>query len=145
MLASLNKVLLIGCLGNDPDVKDLKNGGLITTFSLATNRYSKDREPQTEWHRVKAFGKAAENLAKYTNKGSQLYVEGHLQTSDWQDQNGRHERTEIIVDSFQFLSSRQSSQSSQATQKQERLEQKPTKKQPPPRAEDWPDDDDIPF
>jgi len=111
-MASVNKVILIGNLGRDPETRYMPDGGAITNISVATTDKWKDKngEPQekTEWHRVAFFGKLAEIAGEYLKKGSQVYVEGRLQTRKWQDKDG-HDKytTEIVADRMQMLGSRQ--------------------------------------
>lgn len=110
-MASVNKVILIGNLGRDPETRFLPDGGAITNISIATTDVWKDKsgdkQEKTEWHRVAFFGKLAEIAGEYLKKGSQVYVEGRLQTRKWQDKEG-HEKftTEIIADRMQMLGSR---------------------------------------
>jgi single stranded DNA-binding protein (ssb) len=102
-MASVNKVILIGNLGRDPETRFLPDGGAVTNISIATTDVWKDKsgdkQEKTEWHRVAFFGKLAEIAGEYLKKGSQVYVEGRLQTRKWQDKEG-HEKftTEIIAD-----------------------------------------------
>ena len=103
MARGINKVILVGNLGNDPDVKYTQSGMAVTRISLATTSVRKDRDgnnqERTEWHRVVFFGKVAEIAGEYLRKGSQVYVEGRLQTRKWQDQSGQDRyTTEIVVD-----------------------------------------------
>jgi single-strand DNA-binding protein len=111
----VNKVILIGNLGADPDVRSMANGNSVATVSLATSESWRNREtgePQerTEWHRVVFFGKLAEVVGQYCRKGSRIYVEGRLQTRKWQGQDGQDRyTTEVVVDirgSMQMLDSR---------------------------------------
>ena len=102
----INKVILIGNLGQDPEVRYMPSGGAVTNISLATSETWRDKQTgeekeRTEWHRVVVMGKLAEIAGEYLKKGSQVYFEGKLQTRKWQDQDG-HERytTEVLVDSF---------------------------------------------
>ncbi len=100
----INKVILVGNLGNDPEIRYTPNGGAIANLSIATSEQWKDRntgEPRekTEWHRVVIFGKLAEIAGEYLRKGSQVYLEGKLQTRKWQDQSGQDRyTTEVVVD-----------------------------------------------
>ncbi len=100
----INKVILVGNLGNDPEIRYTPNGGAIANLSIATSEQWKDRntgEPKekTEWHRVVIFGKLAEIAGEYLRKGSQVYLEGKLQTRKWQDQSGQDRySTEVVVD-----------------------------------------------
>ena len=102
----INKVILVGNLGQDPEVRYTPNGGAITTISIATSESWKDKntgqtQEKTEWHRVVFFGKLAEIAGEYLRKGSQVYVEGKLQTRKWQDKQGQDRyTTEVVVDGF---------------------------------------------
>ena len=111
----VNKVILVGNLGNDPEIRYTPNGGAIANLSIATSEQWKDRnsgEPRekTEWHRVVIFGKLAEIAGEYLRKGSQVYLEGKLQTRKWQDQSGQDKyTTEVVIDiggSMQMLGGR---------------------------------------
>ena len=111
-MAGVNKVILIGNLGNDPDMRYMPNGEAVANLSIATSETWNDKNTgekreRTEWHRVVAYRKTAEIIGQYTKKGSKLYVEGKLQTRKWTDQSGQPRyTTEIIADSIQFLDSR---------------------------------------
>jgi single-strand DNA-binding protein len=110
-MASVNKVILIGNLGRDPETRYLPDGGAVTNISIATTDAWKDKngdkQERTEWHRVAFFGKLAEIAGEYLKKGSQVYVEGRLQTRKWQDKEGQDKyTTEIIADRMQMLGSR---------------------------------------
>ncbi|MGB1271520.1 MAG: single-stranded DNA-binding protein [Endozoicomonas sp.] len=117
MARGVNKVILIGNLGNDPDVRFTPNGGAVANLSVATSESWKDRntgqqQEKTEWHRVVIFGKLAEIAQQYLRKGSKVYLEGKLQTRKWQGQDGQDRySTEVVVDGFsgqlQMLDSRQ--------------------------------------
>ncbi|ALS97018.1 single-stranded DNA-binding protein [Lacimicrobium alkaliphilum] len=101
----INKVILVGNLGQDPEVRYTANGKAVANLSLATSESWKDQSGQiqekTEWHRVVLFGKLAEIAGEYLRKGSQIYVEGKLQTRKWQDQQGQDKyTTEIVLDPF---------------------------------------------
>lgn len=108
-MASLNKVQLIGHLGQDPQTRYLPSGDAITNISIATSENWKDkttgdRKERTEWHRVTFFGKLAEIAGQYLNKGSQCYVEGRLRTRKWQDKDGTDRyTTEITADQLVML------------------------------------------
>ena len=111
-MASVNKVILIGNLGRDPETRYMPEGGAITNISIATTEKWKDKngemQEKTEWHRVAFFGKLAEIAGEYLKKGSQVYVEGRLQTRKWQDKDGQDKyTTEIVADRMQMLGSRQ--------------------------------------
>ncbi len=111
-MASVNKVILIGNLGRDPETRYMPDGGAVTNVSIATTETWKDKagekQEKTEWHRVAFFGKLAEIAGEYLKKGSQVYVEGRLQTRKWQDKEGQDKySTEIVADRMQMLGSRQ--------------------------------------
>ena len=111
-MASVNKVILIGNLGRDPETRYMPDGGAITNVSIATTEAWKDKngekQEKTEWHRVAFFGKLAEIAGEYLKKGSQVYVEGRLQTRKWQDKDGQDKyTTEIVANAMQMLGSRQ--------------------------------------
>ncbi len=102
----LNKVLLIGNLTRDPELKALPSGIKVTSASLATNRTWKDqngaRQEAVEYHNLVVFGKQAETLKQYAKKGTSLMIEGRLQTRSWETEGKKNYRTEIVVESFQF-------------------------------------------
>ena len=108
----VNKVILIGTLGRDPEVRNTQTGTVIANMSLATSEVWKDktsgeRKEQTEWHRISMFGRTAEIARDYLRKGSKVYLEGRLQTRKWQDKEGKDQyTTEIIANEFQMLDSR---------------------------------------
>jgi single-strand DNA-binding protein len=111
-MASVNKVIIIGNLGRDPETRYMPEGGAITNISVATTETWKDKQGEkqekTEWHRVAFFGKLAEIAGEYLKKGSQVYVEGRLQTRKWQDKDGADKyTTEIVANAMQMLGSRQ--------------------------------------
>ncbi|MCL4114966.1 UNVERIFIED_CONTAM: hypothetical protein GTU68_062001 [Idotea baltica] len=100
---TVNKVTILGRLGNDPEVRTTQNGTTVATLSIATNDGYGDNLT-TEWHRIVVFGKGAEAIQKYTRKGSQLFIEGRLRTSKYQDKNGNTQySTDIIASSFEFI------------------------------------------
>ncbi len=103
----INKVILYGNLTKDPELKSLPSGMHVNSFSLATNRSTKDssgaRKDVVEYHNVVAFGKQAEIIHQYVKKGNPIYIEGRIQTRSWDGQDGKKQyRTEIILESFQF-------------------------------------------
>ena len=107
----INKVILVGNLGRDPEVRSTASGSPVANFSLATTRkWSREgqRQEQTEWHNIVCFGRQAEVAGQYLVKGRQVYVEGRIQTSSWDDKNTGEKkyRTEIICENFQMLGSR---------------------------------------
>ena len=104
----MNKVILCGNLGADPEIRTTNGGTSVATLRLATNERLKtaagDWEPHTEWHRVTAWGKTAENLAQYKKKGDTILVEGRLQTRKWQDDSGADRySTEVVADKVEFV------------------------------------------
>ena len=110
-MASVNKVILVGNLGRDPEVRYMPDGAAIANISVATTDAWKDKngekQERTEWHRVAFFGKLAEIVGEYLKKGSQVYVEGRLQTRKWQDKEGQDRyTTEIVADRMQMLGGR---------------------------------------
>ena len=110
-MASVNKVILIGNLGRDPELRFVQSGQAVANFTLATNDRWTDRDgkPQerTEWHRIVVWGKQAENCANYLAKGRSVYVEGRLQTREWEDKEGqKRQTTEVVAQLVQFLGSR---------------------------------------
>ncbi|HEY6281820.1 MAG TPA: single-stranded DNA-binding protein [Burkholderiales bacterium] len=110
-MASVNKVIIIGNLGRDPEVRYMPDGGAVANISVATTGTWKDKsgekQERTEWHRVAFFGKLAEIAGEYLKKGSQVYVEGSLRTRKWQDKEGKERyTTEIVADRMQMLGSR---------------------------------------
>jgi single-strand DNA-binding protein len=115
LVLSVNKVILLGRVGNDPEVKFMPSGNAVVNLSIATNRKFKNQdsgsyEDKTEWHRVVFFNKPAETIGQYVKKGQQLYVEGRLQTRKWQDKDGIEKySTDIISDNFTFVGSKSDS------------------------------------
>jgi len=112
MARGINKVILIGNLGQDPEVKYMPNGGAVANVTVATSESWKDKntgeqQERTEWHRVVFFRRLAEIAGEYLKKGSKVYIEGRLQTRKWQDQQGNDRyTTEIIANDMQMLDSR---------------------------------------
>ena len=110
-MASVNKVILIGNLGRDPEIRYLPSGDAVANFSIATTEKWKDKngemQEQTEWHRIAFFGRQAEIVGEYLRKGSSVYVEGRLQTRKWTDKDGNERyTTEIRGDRMQMLGAR---------------------------------------
>ena len=112
MARGINKVILVGNLGNDPEVKSMPSGGMVANVSIATSSSWKDKNTgemneKTEWHRVVFFNRLAEIVGEYLRKGSQIYVEGRLQTRKWQDQSGNDRySTEVVGSEMQMLGGR---------------------------------------
>ena len=107
---NINKVIVAGRLGRDPELKTLPKGTEVCSFSIASNRVWKDQQGQkqeaTEWHNIVFFGKRAATVAQYFKKGKEIYIEGRLQTRSWEKDGHTNYRTEIVGDNFQFVGSR---------------------------------------
>ncbi|EGR0671064.1 single-stranded DNA-binding protein [Vibrio vulnificus] len=175
---SVNKVILVGNLGNDPEIRYMPSGGAVANITVATSETWRDKatgEPRekTEWHRVTLYGKLAEVAGEYLRKGSQVYIEGQLQTRKWQDQNGQDRySTEVVVQGYngimQMLGGRQQQGGAPAMggapqqqqggwgqpqqpaaqpsyQKQAPAQQQPMQSQPQYNEPPMDFDDDIPF
>ena len=112
MARGINKVIIVGNLGQDPETRYMPSGAAVTNFTVATNESWKDKQTgeqkeRTEWHRVAMFNRLAEIAAEYLRKGSQVYIEGKLRTRKWQGQDGQDRyTTEIIADEMQMLGGR---------------------------------------
>jgi len=148
----VNKVILIGNLGQDPEVRYMPNGNAVANITLATSESWKDKntgetQEKTEWHRVVFFRRLAEVVGEYLKKGSKVYVEGRLQTRKWQDNNGQDRyTTEIVADQMQMLDSRGGSAAfdgNKPAQQQSAPSAAPVASPAP--APDQGFDDDIPF
>lgn len=150
MARGVNKVILIGNLGNDPEVRYLPNGNAVANITLATSDSWKDKQTgqqqeRTEWHRVCFFGKVAEIVGEYARKGSKLYVEGRLQTREWEKDGVKRYTTEVVVDmggQMQLLDGKPADGGARAEPAQPRQQAAP-QSQPAPQADDF--DDGIPF
>jgi len=110
-MASVNKVILIGNLGRDPELRYTQGGSAVANFTLATNERWRDKDgnnqERTEWHRIVVWGRTAENCAQYLQKGRPVYIEGRLQTREWEDKDGnKRNTTEINALTVQFLGGR---------------------------------------
>lgn len=143
-MAGVNKVIIVGNLGDNPEVRYSQQGKAIANISVATSETWKDqsgeRQERTEWHRIVLFRRLAEIAGEYLSKGSKVYIEGKLQTRKWQDQQGQDRyTTEIVADQMQMLDTR-GQQQNQPPQNQAPRNAPPP---PPPPANDF--DDDIPF
>jgi single-strand DNA-binding protein len=170
MARGINKVILIGNVGADPEVRFMPNGDAVCNITLATSDQWKDKQtgqPQekTEWHRIVFFGRIAEVIGEYVRKGSKLYIEGRLQTREWEKEGVKRYTTEIVVDvrgQMQLLDGapqgQQQSPQQQAPQQQRPQQQRPQQQRPqqqsynqqptqhnapPPSYDNF--DDDIPF
>lgn len=145
MARGVNKVIIVGTLGADPDTSYAPSGSAITKLSIATNESWKDKETgeqkeKTEWHRISMFGRLAEISAEYLRKGSQVYIEGKLATNKWQDKEGNDRwTTEIIANQMQMLGGRPTGNATSS--KSNEIQQSPP--EPPAGTDDF--DDDIPF
>lgn len=142
MAGSVNKVILIGNLGNDPEVRYLESGQAVANFSLATNRAyttkDNERREETEWHRVVLWGKLAEIAEKYLAKGRTIYVEGRLRTRQWTDQNGVEKyTTEIVGETMTMLGGKGDQERTQATNATPQIAQ--------PETANETIEDDLPF
>ena len=130
---SVNKVILVGNLGQDPESRFTPQGTAVTNLSVATNETWKNQngesQDKTEWHRIVMYGKMAETAAEYMKKGQMVYVEGRLRTKEWEDQNqNKRKTTEVMCDNFTMLGRRADNQPSQNN-----------------RIEPTTEDDDLPF
>lgn len=164
----VNKAIIVGNLGNDPEIRYMPNGGAVANLTVATSESWRDKatgeqKEKTEWHKVALFGKLAEVAGEYLRKGSQVYIEGQLQTRKWQDQNGQDRyTTEIVVQGFngvmQMLGGKSEGQQrpQQAPQQQnwgqpqqqapqQAPQQQPQQAQPQYNEPPMDFDDDIPF
>jgi len=108
MAKGINKAIILGRLGSDPEVRHTPSGSTVANFSVATSRSWKNKDgenvDETEWHRIVAWGRLAEICKEYLRKGSQIYLEGRIQTRDWEDQNGQKRyTTEIVMNEMQML------------------------------------------
>ena len=119
-MAGINKVIIVGFLGNDPDVRTMPNGELVANITVATSeswtdKNTGERKETTEWHRIVLYRRLAEIAGQYLTKGSQVYIEGRLKTRKWQDSNGQDRyTTEIQGDNLQMLGGRQDEPKQQA-------------------------------
>lgn len=159
-MRGVNKVILVGTCGQDPEVRYLPNGNAVTNLSLATSEQWTDKQTgqkveKTEWHRVSMFGKVAEIAGEYLRKGSQVYIEGKLQTREWEKDGIKRYTTEIVVDmqgTMQLLGGRpQGDQQGQASSAPRPQQQRPQSSPQPQQAAPQPApdfdsfDDDVPF
>lgn len=148
-MASVNKVIIIGNLGKDPELRHLQNGDVVASFSIATTEQWKDKDGEkkehTEWHRCIAWRRLGEIIGQYAKKGTQMYVEGKLQTRKWQDKDGQDRfSTEIVVGEMKLLGNRVTSSDDRSSRGG------PEKRQddanPPPKRSSFDDmEDDLPY
>ena len=150
-MAGVNKVIIVGNLGNAPEMRAMPNGDAVATISVATSEAWNDkntgeRREATEWHRIVFYRRQAEIVGQYLQKGSKIYVEGRLRTRKWQDQSGQERyTTEIQGDVLQMLDSRPTNTASVPSQAkaQPSPTQTPSQQDMPPMLDDF--DDSIPF
>lgn len=160
MSKGINKVIIVGNLGKDPEKKELPSGWAVTNITVATSDSWKDKttgekKEQTEWHRVVFFNRLAEIAGQYLSKGSKVYIEGQLRTRKWQDTNGQDRyTTEIVAREMQMLDSRPSASPAHQHQhqhQQQQQQQQPKQQQQQQQQQSQPEsnfdnyDDDIPF
>ena len=158
MARGVNKVILLGNLGNDPDIKYTQGGMAICTLSLATTSVRKDKDGQpiekTEWHRVKLFGKTGEIAAEYLKKGRQVYIEGRIEYGSYEKDGVKHYTTDVVADDMQMLGGGgegRTESSSERAPRPQRSEFAPRREAPASRpaasasADNDFADDDIPF
>jgi single-strand DNA-binding protein len=161
MARGVNKVIIIGNLGNDPEQKAMPNGNAVVNITVATSESWKDKQTgqkqeRTEWHRVVFFNRLAEIAGQYLSKGSKVYLEGSLRTRKWQDQSGNDRyTTEIVASEMQMLDSREAGGQYQAPQQyqQQAPQQQAPQQQAAPRQQEAPQqqqapdnfDSEIPF
>ena len=150
MARGINKVILVGNLGRDPEMRYTPNGAAVANVTIATSDSWKDKQTgeqqeRTEWHRVVFFNRLAEIVGEYLKKGSQVYVEGRLQTRKWQDQGGQDRyTTEIVANEMQMLGGRGGGGGGMAAPADDPgFDQSPPAQKAQPAADDF--DDDIPF
>jgi single-strand DNA-binding protein len=145
MARGINKVILVGNLGADPETRYMPSGSAVTNITVATNESWKDKQTgeqkdRTEWHKVAMFNRLAEIAAEYLRKGSQVYIEGKLRTRKWQDRDGNDRyTTEVIADEMQMLGGRGGGGGSTS------MSSDPGSSSAPPRQDPGDFDDDIPF
>ena len=153
-MASVNKVILIGNLGRDPELRYTQGGQAVASFSIATTenftKKTGEKDERTEWHRIVAWGRTAELCAQYLAKGRSVYIEGRLTTREWENKEGQKQRTtEIVAQSVQFLGPRGQGQAAAPARESgtheggpSGIDEGPTA---PPSGGGAPPEDDIPF
>jgi single-strand DNA-binding protein len=151
MARGINKVILVGNCGKDPETRYMPSGGAVTNVSIATSEGWKDKQTgetkeRTEWHNVVFFNRLAEIAGEYLKKGSQIYVEGSLRTRKWQDKEGKDRyTTEIVANEMQMLGSRSGGGSDSNDYSQERTSSSSSAREPAAAMAEDGFDDDIPF
>ena len=157
---SYNHVVLVGNLGQDPEIRNTPTGSKVASFTLATSEYSKEGN-KTEWHKIVVWNKTAEIAEKYLKKGSNILIEGRLQTKKWDDADGnKHSATEIIGNRLVFMGKKESKESDYGQEKESNFGQDLPSKQPPSLSQQYqekvkdnqqrygdvpPVEDDLPF
>lgn len=136
-MASVNKVILMGNLGRDPELKQTKSGLATASASLATTKRAKDGQDVTEWHNLSFFGRTAEIVAQYCTKGSSIYVEGSLRYREWEKDGIKRKTTEIVVDNLQLIGGKSSAGNHQQSA--------PAQRQQQHQHQESFDPDDVPF
>lgn len=144
-MASVNKVIILGALGRDPETRFMPNGEAVTNFSMATSESWKDKQGQkqekTEWHNVVAYRKLAEIMGEYLEKGSKVYIEGRLQTRKWEKDGVTRYTTEIVADNMVMLGGK--AQSEAYGESDSTAKEKATSKQENTSFDNF--EDDVPF
>tara|TARA_B100000809_G_scaffold257278_1_gene298557 strand:+ start:695 stop:1117 length:423 start_codon:yes stop_codon:yes gene_type:complete len=140
-MSGINKVIVVGNLGHDPEMRHMPSGGAVTSISVATSKNWNDKETgerkeRTEWHRIVFFNRLAEVADKYLKRGSKVYVEGELRTRQWEKDGQKQYRTEIVASEMQMLDSKSDSFDHGESASNKKSDDLP--------ADDF-DDDDIPF
>jgi single-strand DNA-binding protein len=150
-MAGINKVILVGRLGKDPEVRYTQDGTAVASFSIATSEEWKDKNTgekreKTEWHRIVAWRRLGEICGEYLSKGKQVYIEGKLQTRSWEKDGVTRYTTEIVATDMQFLGSKDSSYSGPPGPREARPQNNNVNSPPPPGPlYEGPPEDDIPF
>ena len=153
MARGVNKVILVGNVGQDPEVRYMPSGSAVAECSVATSEQWKDKQSgekqeRTEWHKVTFFGRLAEIVGEYIRKGSQIYVEGSIRTEKWQDKSGNDRyTTKVIANEMQMLGGRNSGTSdfNQSAPSRPQQQSAPQQQAPAPAGASADFDDDIPF
>lgn len=150
-MQGVNKVILIGVLGKDPEVRYAASGNVITSFSVATgeswvDKNTGEKKEKTEWHDIVLFNRLAEVARDYLSKGQKVYIEGKIRTEKWQDKEGNNRyTTRIYGDSMQMLSPKKEAKEKKEPNTDERKEKKPAKAFPSDLSSSVEDEEDIPF
>ena len=149
-MSGVNKVILVGRLGKDPEVRTFEGGTKKANFTLATSEYRKDKDgnrvEMTEWHNIVCWRNLAENAEKFLVKGKMIYVEGKLRTRSWDDNGSKRYITEIEASTFTMLSSKSDETEQRVENKTDNLQAQPPMPPQPPVEENFPPEtDDLPF